>query len=147
MGGVNSPTSLVRSFVVGILLTAALGCNEKNAAQDPKAHLLLLDASPSRVDMGEVALGGRKQSTFSLTNPGSQAVELAKIESSCPCLIVDVPSRIAPGEQVVGCAKLDLRDDPNFIGDVAIEIKGWTSAGKLAFFVTADVYVPHKSER
>jgi hypothetical protein len=72
---------------------------------------------------------------------------LAKIDSSCPCLTVDVPSRIAPGEQVVGRANLDLRDEPDFAGELNVEIKGGTSAGKLAFLVTVDVRVPHKSER
>jgi len=137
---------VARSFMAVIFLLAALGCNERNAAQEPKTHLLL-DASPSRIDMGEVASGGRKQATFSLTNSGSQAVELAKIESSCPCLTVDVPSRIAPGEQICGRANLDLRDEPDFTGDLAIEITGWTRAGKLAFLVTTYVSVPLKSER
>jgi hypothetical protein len=51
--------------MAGIFLLAALGCNEKNAAQEPKTHFLL-NASPARIDMGEVAPGGRKQATFSL---------------------------------------------------------------------------------
>ena len=132
--------------MAGIFLLAALGCNEKNAAQGPKTHLLL-DVSPASIDMGEVAPGGQKQATFSLTNSGSQAVELAKIDSSCPCLMVDVPSRIAPGEQVVGRAKLDLRDEPNFTGDLAITITGRSRTGQLAFRMTVEVHVPHKSER
>jgi hypothetical protein len=132
--------------VVGILFLAALDCNAKNAAQEPKSHFLL-DASPSRIDMGEVAPSGWKQATFSLTNLGSQAVELAKIDSSCPCLTVDLPSAIASGKQVEGRAKLDLRDELDFTGEVAVEIKGWTGADKLAFLTMVDVRVPRKSER
>jgi hypothetical protein len=134
--------------VVGILFLAPLGCNERNAAQKPKTHLLL-DASPSRIDLGEVAPGGQKRATFSLTktNSRNQIIDLVRIDSSCPCLAVDVPPRIAPGEQVVSCAKLDLRGDPDFTGEVAIEIQGWTTAGEQAFLVVVDVRVLRKSER
>lgn len=140
--------------LLGCLL-AALGCNSGNAgrgqalpalaAQEAAAHLLTAD--PSRIDMGNVRQGGRKQANFTLTNSGSRTIDLARTDSSCPCLTVDVPLRIAPGEDVVGTAKLDLRDEPNFTGEVAIEIKGWTPAGEQAFLVVADVRVPRKSER
>jgi len=92
--------------------------------------------------MGEVAQGGRRDATFTLTNSGTQAIQLARIDTSCSCLTVDVPLHISPGEQVEGRAKLDLRDEPNFTGEVAIEITGWTSAGEQAFLVVDAVCIP-----
>lgn len=139
--------------LLGCLL-ASLGCNGGNAgrvlpviaAQSPQSHFLL-DANPARINLGEVAQGGRKDATFTLTNSGTRTIELARIETSCPCLTVDVPLRIPPGEQVESRAKLDLRDEPNFTGEVAIEIRGWTKANEQAFLVTAAVRVPRKSEK
>jgi hypothetical protein len=137
--------------LLGILV--AIGCNDRNAARGTNKTLvalsaqshsphLLLEATLSRIDMGEVAPAGRKEATFTLTNAGMRTIELARIETSCDCLSVEVPSRVAPAEQVVCRAKLDLSEELNFTGEMAIEIRGWTSAGELAFFVTADVRVP-----
>jgi hypothetical protein len=137
---------------------AAVGCDGRNAgrgrgrelsalaAQTSQTHFLL-DANPARINMGTVAQGGRKQATFTLTNPGNRTIDLAKIDTSCPCLTVDVPLRIPPSDKVEGRAKLDLSDEPNFTGEVAIEIKGWTSGGEPAFLVVAAVRVPRKNER
>lgn len=97
--------------------------------------------------MGEVSRGGRKQAGFSLTNPGTQVIELARIESTCPCLTIDVPRCLAPGEQVSGRAKVDLRDEPNFTGEVSVGVKGWTRAGELAFIARVEVRVPRPTER
>lgn len=141
-----------------LVILSAIGCNDRNAArgfnrtlesqsaQAPSTHLLL-EATPSRIDMGEVAPAGRKQATFTLTNAGTRTIELARIETSCDCLSVEMPSRVAPAEQIVCRAKLDLREEPDFTGDMAIEIRGRTSAGEQAFFVTADVRVPSGSKR
>jgi hypothetical protein len=137
---------------------AAVGCDGRNAgrgrgralrvlaAQESQRHFLL-DANPARINMGEVAQGSCKDADFTLTNWGTRTIELARIDTSCPCLTVDVPPRIFPGEQVEGRAKLDLRDEPNFTGDLAIEIRGWISAGEEAFLVVVAVRVPGKSER
>lgn len=108
--------------------------------QSPPTHFLL-DANPARIQMGEVAQGGCKDATFTLTNSEAQTIELARIDTSYPCLTVDVPLHISTGEQVEGRAKLDLRDEPNFTGEVAIEITGWTSTGDQAFLVVAAVRV------
>lgn len=138
-------------------LLATLGCSGSNAgrgagrsfpavaAQVPQSHFLL-DANPARINMGAVNQGGRKQATFTSTNSGTRTIELARIETSYPCLTVDVPLRISPGEQVVGRIQLDLRDEPDATGDIAVEIKGWTSAGEAAFLVVAAFRVSHKNE-
>ncbi len=97
--------------------------------------------------MGEVASSGRKQATFTLTNPGTQTVELTRIDSSCPCLKMDVPTHLAPGEHVEGRVNLDLRDEPDFMGELAIEVTGRTNTGESAFLVVVNVRVPCASKR
>lgn len=137
-------------------LLVAMGCNGRKAARgsgrplaamagQPPTASLLLEANPARIEMGEVAQGGRKEARFTLTNSGTRAIVLSRIETSCDCLSVDVPLRVEPGEQVVGRVKLDLRDEPNFTGDLGIEIRGWNEASEKAFLVIAGVHVPHES--
>jgi hypothetical protein len=140
-------------FVLGCLIAVA-GCSGVDAAkaasrvtERSRSVPALLVATPSRIDVGEVPGGGRKQAVFSLTNPGTQAVELSRIETSCPCLTVDMPHYLAPAEQVSAGATLDLRDEPDFTGEMAIEITGWTRAGEQAFAVVVEVKVPHNSAR
>lgn len=152
------PSTMVKWLSLLGCLVASLGCNGRNAgrhagrilpvaaAQSPESHFLL-HANPARINMGEVAQGGRKDATFTLTNSGTRTIELSRIDTTCPCLTVDVPLRIPPGEQVEGRVKLDLRKEPNFTGDVAIEIAGWTSTDEQAFFVVAAVHVPRKKGR
>ncbi len=89
--------------------------------------------------MGEVAQGGRKQAAFTLTNSGTETVELTRIETSCGCLSVDVPLRVAPGQKVAGQVTLDLRDEPQFTGDLGIEICGWNDLGEKALFIVAGI--------
>ncbi len=130
-------------------LIATAGCDGGNPAkgaarfaEQPPGVRSLLIAEPTTIDLDEVPRGGRKQAAFSLTNPGAQTIELARIESSCPCLTMGVPRRLAPGEQVSGRVKVDLRDEPHFTGEVSVEIKGWTHTGELAFALVVEVKVP-----
>lgn len=142
-------------FVLLICVLSVLGCNEGSAVrkilptveqQEPKGSYLLIP-DRSCMNMGEVAQGGCKVEPFKLRNPGKQTVELARIETSCDCLTVDVPSRVLSGEQVECRAKLDLSHEPKFMSDLMIEIRGWTSAGEAAFLVVAAVRVPATAGR
>jgi hypothetical protein len=92
--------------------------------------------------MGVVRAGGYKEAAFSLTNSGTQPVTLAKIDTSCPCSTIDLPSRvIAPSEQVRARAKLDLSAEPAFAGDLGIDVIGLTEAGDRAFILVVEVSV------
>lgn len=107
----------------------------------PDSSSVLTVSSP-RIDMGEVAAGGRQEVAFSLTNSGTRPIELGKIESSCPCLTIDLPRGVlAPAEQIHGRARLDLRKEPAFAGDLGVEVRGFTARGDLAFTMIVEITV------
>jgi hypothetical protein len=157
----SKPVAVKWGFILHCMIVAS-GCNDAQpsktrarivasvsspfAEQSPAMQSLMV-TSPSMIELGEVPRGGQKQANFFLTNPGMRAVEVTRIEISCPCLTIDeAPTQIAPGERVSVRAKLDLRDEQNFTGALAIEIKGWTRSGELAFATVAKVSVPSLSE-
>lgn len=96
--------------------------------------------------MGKVAQSDHKEATFTLRNTSGRTIELARIDTSCECLTVDLPLRVRPDDLAVGRAKLDLRDEPKSTGYVAIEIAGWTSTSEQAFRVVVEVRITRQSE-
>jgi hypothetical protein len=83
-----------------------------------------------------VPQAGRKESSFSLTNPTNEPVEIAKIESSCHCLEIELPKKVlSPSEQLSARVLLDLSGEAHFTGKLSIEVKGKTPGGATAFFV------------
>lgn len=96
--------------------------------------------------MGKVAQAGHKEATFTLKKTSGRTIELTRIDTSCECLTVDLPLRVRPDELAVGRAKLDLRNEPQSMGNVAIEIMGWTSTSEQAFRVVVEVRITSQSE-
>jgi hypothetical protein len=92
--------------------------------------------------MGAVARGGRKSATFTLTNPTSSEVQVAQVITGCPCLTASLPrGPLAPSEKVTVSVSLDLKDEPDFVGNLSIDLRGITPSGAEAFTVTVKVSV------
>jgi hypothetical protein len=74
-------------------------------------------------------------------------VDVARIETSCDCLDIRLPRRvIGPSEKVLARASLDLTKEPDFLGGLAIEVKGVTSSGTVAFSLVVNVTVWPREE-
>lgn len=107
----------------------------------------LLTPSSKTIDLGIVPQAGREQETFALVNPGTEPVEISKFETSCECLEIDLLRReIGPSEKVLARAMLDLGKEPQFLGNLGIEVKGLTGAGKTAFSIVVQVSVRSPDE-
>jgi hypothetical protein len=120
-------------FVLASVLAAAAG------SQIAAPRLVV---SPAIIELGEVPAGGSKEAAFTITNPGASPLTVARVESSCPCLKIELPDGpIAPGGTALGCARLDMRAEPDFTGAIGIEIKGMSRTGTVLFAVMVNVEV------
>jgi hypothetical protein len=139
-GGVEaSSPGRVRLLLFGLLILpgALLAVRAAGQASAPRLRVV-----PELLDMGRIPAGGSKEVAFSLTNPGKLAVRVARLDTSCPCLKIELPSeRLAPGETVTGKARIDLSAEADFVGDLAIDVQGLNEqeAAVLAFLVQLEV--------
>jgi hypothetical protein len=99
----------------------------------------------AEIDLGDIAQGGQKQQAFQVVNTSGALVEVATVATSCPCASVHLDrTGVRPGQSLTGKASLDLRSKPDFAGNLAIEAKGLTWHGRVAFIlrIRAQVYGP-----
>lgn len=120
------------------------GCSAPPRPADKRTNgkTCLLTPNPPRVDLGAVPQGGRTTFAFQVHNPTDQAIEVAAIHTSCPCLEVTMePTTLVPSGTAKACGTLDLRDETGFPGKLAIEVQGLTRRGEKAFVVEVEVSV------
>jgi len=76
-------------------------------------------------------------------NASGALVEVAAIETSCPCASIRLErSDVPAGQFLAGSVTLDLRHKPDFVGDLVIEAKALTKDGRVALvlLIRARVY-------
>jgi hypothetical protein len=97
----------------------------------------------AEIDLGDIVQGGQKEQAFQIRNDSGTLAEVAAIETSCPCASIHLERTEVPaGQFLAGNLTLDLRPKPGFLGDLAIEAKGLTRRGRVAFVlvIRARVY-------
>jgi hypothetical protein len=133
----------LRAF--GLLLLTPLLCGCVSRANSPMAEFTpvgLLHASPAQMDLGNLPQGGRAEAICQLLNSGTATVEVARINTDCPCLTLELPNcTIAPSESVQGRVLFDISDDPRFTGALGMDVTGTTPEGATAFVVNVRVKV------
>lgn len=88
----------------------------------------------AEIDLGSLAQGGCQQQAFQCCNDSGTLVEVAAIETSCPCASIHLErTGIPAGQCLKGNVTLDLDRERDFVGDLAIEAKGLTRGGRVAF--------------
>jgi hypothetical protein len=90
-----------------------------------------------------------KQHAFQLRNDSGGLVEVAAIETSCPCASIRLEQTSIPvGQFLAGELTLDMGRESDFAGNLAIEVKGLTRHRGLAFKLTvwAHVYPAAKAD-
>ena len=96
----------------------------------------LLTPSVPQLDFGTLPSAGKREITFSLHNPGDRAVEVAQVETSCDCFRVALQtSVVAPGENALATAEVDLTDDPKFTGRLRLVGRGLAKKQATCGFV------------
>lgn len=88
----------------------------------------------AEIDLGDIVQGGQIQHAFQIRNDSRALVEVAAIKTSCPCANIRLEHANVPASQfLAGNVILDLRQKPDYTGDLAIEAKGVTGRGRIAF--------------
>jgi hypothetical protein len=93
------------------------------------------------VSLGVVGIGQEARADLTLANPGSQALTIERVETSCSCLTIAPRSiRIAPGESKTLSLEFDPSEEPDFRGGLSIDVTGF-AAGGVAFHTRAKLEV------
>lgn len=117
------------------------------------AALFGLDGSPraqtmfAEIDLGEMPQARQKQHAFQLRNYSGAFVEVAAVETSCPCASIRLErTGIPAGQSLAGAVRLNMGREPDFVGDLAIKATGLTRQGQVAFVLLAWVRVCKSSK-
>jgi hypothetical protein len=133
-GGVRNNCSHSRRSLIFSLCFVPASVLAAEAGLHPAVPRLAV--SPAMIDLGAVPAGGSQEATFTITNPGITPLTVARVESSCPCLKIELPDGpIEPGGTAAGRARLDMRAEPGFSGDLGIEVKGLDESGAVLFII------------
>lgn len=69
-------------------------------------------------------------------------MEVSEITSSCDCLKIELAKRLlSPSEKIEGRIVLDLRKEPQFLGNLGIKVDGTGRKGEPVFAIEVHVDV------
>ncbi len=120
----------------------------------PAVVLLGLDRHYSKptlfaeIDLGDLTQGEKKQQKFHLVNDSGSLLEVAAVETSCPCAGIGLEQpTVPPAQALAGIVTLDLARRPEFVGDLVLEARGLTRHGRVAFvlLLRARVHPPSQA--
>jgi Protein of unknown function (DUF1573) len=95
---------------------------------------LPLRATPGLISLGTLGPGQTASGSFELQNRGTLPVEVARVETSCPCLEVGPAAmEIAPGGSAALTTRFNPAAEPDFRGRLAIEVAGRDRSGQPTF--------------
>ena len=84
--------------------------------------------------LGVVTNRQKVRADITLINHGLQELSIDRIQTSCPCLATTPGSiRILPGESTVLAVEFDPSAEPNFHGELSVEVVGYEAHNKIAF--------------
>jgi len=103
---------------------------------------LIAEGASASVDLGTVVAGGRAAARLRFTNGCDSWIEISRVPTSCPCLTVELANvRIAPHGTMHATARIDLSDDPEFVGGLCPEFQCFDAFGKERFVGSVAVQV------
>lgn len=118
--------------------------------RDSLSHSARLAASgaPKSCDLGTIAAGGKCDAELRLFNACDRVIEIARVRTSCPCVQVTLlEHRIGPRQPVIARVRLDLAQEPEFVGGLCPEIEFLDAAGRSLFVRTLNATVVRRPMR
>jgi len=71
---------------------------------------------------------------LSIRNTRDDALTLERVETSCPCIGVSpIPIEIGPRQTKVLSVSFNPSSDPDFEGELSVQLTGYLSSGGIAF--------------
>jgi hypothetical protein len=122
--------------MLATILAAFAGCRPPVDGEDePKFRETSLIATPSQLDLGDIAPGELRSGTMSLLNKGSEVVIVRRITTSCPCLrsLTTLPIRVEPGGTTILELSFDPENELSFRGGLSVEVEGFGGDAKAVF--------------
>jgi hypothetical protein len=97
---------------------------------------------PDPVLLGELEPGRIGRASLKVLNPGPGAIEVARFETSCPCMRVESDrSRIEANGAATLAATFDPSEERDFRGKLAIEYRGISPDGSIVIRGVVEVEV------
>lgn len=91
---------------------------------------------------GTIPTERRSEVDWTIRNDSGQAVDVAKVETSCPCLVISpLPSRIEPGASRTLHVGFDPAVEPDFRGRLRIDLEGRAPDNRPLFRSYVDLMV------
>lgn len=101
-----------------------------------------IEVTPILLPLGEVARGGFARGSFLLSNRSAISVSVAQINTSCACVRVILPDQMIPsGQEMKGELVVNLSQEPEFAGNLTLEVVGNMPDGRPAFRMRAEAKV------
>ncbi|HWE39480.1 MAG TPA: DUF1573 domain-containing protein [Isosphaeraceae bacterium] len=93
----------------------------------------MIDA-PESLPLGTLAPGESARGILTLRNRRSEPLTVARVETTCPCIrLAPVPVTVAPNGEAMLRVEYDPSDQPDFRGELGVEVKGLDEVGQLIF--------------
>jgi hypothetical protein len=141
------PRRLCLVLFVGVSAAIILAVSRPTALNNPLSpaapeNKALLVSLPRQLDFGVVPSGGLAEARFTLRNPGANTVQVGEITASCGCFRVVLNNTvIGPGETTEATARLDLAEEPDFVGRLRLTAVAGSEEKLPAFIIDAKVTV------
>lgn len=117
------------AIILATLALAATGVAWTSAPAAPAVEVV-----PAMLDLGTLRQGEKRRFTLDLHNRQEQPVAIDRLEFSCQCLQGNQSAWTLPALQTtVAEFVLDLGQEPDFTGDLVLEVRGRLATGRLVF--------------
>lgn len=112
------------SCLVILIAQSFIGCG-------PTAKNSEISPGPRNFDLGAVPQGATDRFFMPVVNPRDEAITIESWETSCDCLTIR-PDRltIGPHSTKYAIATCNFSNEPDFQGDLRIEVNGRDAAGQ-----------------
>jgi hypothetical protein len=125
------PSSYERSHARGVVTGA-------------RSHIPV-EVSPDPVALGRIPSGTSAESSLTIYNSLPQSLCIKRIETSCPCVTVGTGSMlVASSERKVVAVRYDPSEDPDFVGDLSVDVTALGATDEVVFRVRVDLEVGPK---
>jgi len=124
------PLKMIPKMIM-LLLLAIGGCARPSSTISPKAknERALAPEAPV-VDIGVLRSGGSASKIFKLKNQTDRACNVATLETSCPCTSLRLQeTTVAPSGETYIRIDTDMVKEPEFLGNLSIDARGFDQSG------------------
>jgi hypothetical protein len=106
------------------------------------ASQIQIKVLPETVEFFPIFRGQKAETKVLLKNQSQTKIEIDTVETSCPCLWVNLPQNVIKGgETLYAIVVFDLAQEPEFVGNLAIAAKGLTKNNQPIFQFKAKIEV------